>query len=724
MIRMSRNTTRSATVSVNWKDTPAGKNPAAIHFEPREVDEATWTDLTSHIADAQKHIITITGKDVARDVVSIKVAGPQCEDLTLIDLPGIVRSTGKGESETLSRDVQSLIDDYLKNSRCVILAVHPVNVDFHNSQIMDEAKKVDPVAKRTLPVLTKPDIIDKGAEGGVKELLLGEKTVGFERGFHMVKGRGQAALNRKESIEKGLQDEEAFFRATQPWRDVADKSLFGTQALRRKLGLLQMELVRATLPDIIKEIQSGRDEAAKKLQILGSAPTSMPERRLLYVELREAIVFEVRSLLSGSTLRQNGRVHSTRSSSIIRHVERENENDDGSEGEEESDNDMTCSDDESEGEVKSDNDMTCSAMFLEHCEEFMNALGIGRLATISNVSVGVQAIAVIGSDEVKGQVVAIFGDSIFLDKHGSLKESAHGRNIGDVWIDKSNLRSNGVVCFASRKNQYLHLHAIPSKNVRRDSDWIMSLIKKHRPYKLPIFVNTEVFEQIVKQGIESDWRQPCLDLVGETFKLLKSVVEGVLEDQSQLSSFPRLREFLHFRIERVAEQEIRSAREKVVDYLRRESKPYTQNHYLNENVARLRSKRLEESLMEALALESTPGGLGTDTMAKSSIKSVIKGVFERNQKKSVDEHMGEDMQHALDAYGKVAMKRFIDVVPMLCGDVLQNFPDMINKELCQVSDEQLEKFVCVASDDLTKRKNLTRKFDELEHGLQVMKELF
>jgi Dynamin family/Dynamin central region len=692
MIRMSRNTTRSAAVSVNWKDKPCGKSPVAIHFKPREVDESTWQDLTGHIADAQQHIIQITGKDVARDVVSIKVAGPQCEDLTLIDLPGIVRSTGKGESETLSQDVQSLIDDYLKNSRCVILAVHPVNVDFHNSQIMDEAKKVDPEAKRTLPVLTKPDIIDKGAEGGVKELLLGEKTVGFERGFHMVKGRGQAALNRKDSIEKGLQDEEAFFRSTQPWRDVADKSLFGTQALRRKLGLLQMELVRATLPDIIKEIQSGRDEAAKKLQILGSAPSSMPERRLFFVELREAIVGEVRLLLSGSTFRQNGGVRSTRSGSTV--------------------------ESESEGEIDSDSAMTCSALFHKKSETFMAALGRGRLATISSVSLGVEALALIGDKEVSG-TVAFIGNSVYLENHGEkVQHQKHGKPSGEVWIE------GGGVYLSLDENCYRRLSPISPDKVHRDPGWIRKMIKKHRPYKLPIFVNTDVFEQIVRECIEKDWRGPCFKLVEATFKLLKSAMIGVLEDQSKLSSFPRLREFLLFRIERVADKQIGVCREKVEDYLRRESQPYTQNHYLNENVARLRSKRLEESLIEALALDSEPGGTGNDSVAKSSIKSVIKGVFERNQKKSVDEHMGEDMQHALDAYGKVAMKRFIDVVPMLCGDVLQNFPDVINKELCQVSDEELEKFVSVASDDLAKRTNLKRKFDELEHGLQVMKELF
>ena len=146
------------------------------------------------------------------------LAGPQCENLTLIDLPGIVRSHGKDESITLSGDIQSLLTDYLKNDRCIILAVLPANVDFHNSQIMAEARKVDPDTERTIPVLTKPDLIDTGAEGNVKELLLGNKTDNFDMGFHMVKGRGQAALDMKTTIEEGLVQEASFFNSTEPWR--------------------------------------------------------------------------------------------------------------------------------------------------------------------------------------------------------------------------------------------------------------------------------------------------------------------------------------------------------------------------------------------------------------------------------------------------------------------------------------------------------------------------
>jgi hypothetical protein len=61
---------------------------------------------------------------------------------------------------------------------------------------MADAQKVDPKTKRTIPVITKPDTIDPGAENDVLELLQGKK-MDFALGFHMTKGRGQNALNNK-----------------------------------------------------------------------------------------------------------------------------------------------------------------------------------------------------------------------------------------------------------------------------------------------------------------------------------------------------------------------------------------------------------------------------------------------------------------------------------------------------------------------------------------------
>ncbi|KAK3247800.1 hypothetical protein CYMTET_42715 [Cymbomonas tetramitiformis] len=164
-----------------------------------------WDEVPQEIEQAQQSILDrARGVDphvaVVRDIVEVHVYGPQCTDLTLIDLPGIVRFTGDKESKTLGEDIKALINDYLINERCVILAVVPANVDFHNSEIMADAKKVDPTTQRTMPVITKPDLIDKGAERSVRDLLLGRKHQCY-MGFHMVKLRGQKNLNEGVSLQ-------------------------------------------------------------------------------------------------------------------------------------------------------------------------------------------------------------------------------------------------------------------------------------------------------------------------------------------------------------------------------------------------------------------------------------------------------------------------------------------------------------------------------------------
>ena len=113
-LQMRNAKTRTACVKVVWKDKP---EKGDADFAERTVGEENWNDITDIIAEAQAHIIEKSGKDVARDIVCVDMKGPHCENLTLIDLPGIVRSTGKGESVTLAEDIQALMHDYLNNER-------------------------------------------------------------------------------------------------------------------------------------------------------------------------------------------------------------------------------------------------------------------------------------------------------------------------------------------------------------------------------------------------------------------------------------------------------------------------------------------------------------------------------------------------------------------------------------------------------------------------------
>jgi interferon-induced GTP-binding protein Mx1 len=100
-------------------------------------------------------------------LIEIKLEAPDAPDLTIIDLPGIVRTSTAGQTDAVKDQVDKLLLHYLKQSRTIILAVIPCNVDIATVDILERASKVDPKGERTIGVLTKPDLVDRGAESEV-----------------------------------------------------------------------------------------------------------------------------------------------------------------------------------------------------------------------------------------------------------------------------------------------------------------------------------------------------------------------------------------------------------------------------------------------------------------------------------------------------------------------------------------------------------------------------
>ena len=85
--------------------------------------------------------------------------------------------------------VQSMVKSYIKDSRIIILAVIPAPVDIATQEILSMAEEVDPLGQRTLGVLTKPDLVDKGGEEHVMDLVRGTKNK-LNLGYCMVRNRG------------------------------------------------------------------------------------------------------------------------------------------------------------------------------------------------------------------------------------------------------------------------------------------------------------------------------------------------------------------------------------------------------------------------------------------------------------------------------------------------------------------------------------------------------
>jgi replication fork clamp-binding protein CrfC len=67
--------------------------------------------------------------------------------------------------------------EYISRPNAIILAVSAANADLATSAALNMANKVDPNGDRTVGVLTKIDIIDKGTEKDVIKILNNEEYV-------------------------------------------------------------------------------------------------------------------------------------------------------------------------------------------------------------------------------------------------------------------------------------------------------------------------------------------------------------------------------------------------------------------------------------------------------------------------------------------------------------------------------------------------------------------
>lgn len=128
----------------------------------------------------------------SNDVLRLEIAGPDQEHLSVIDVPGIFKSTTDGLTTKKDIDlVRQMVLGYMVNPRSVMLTVIPANVDVATQEILEMAKEVDPEGDRTLGILTKPDLVDRGAEsrvvglvnGSSWKLKLGERLQAWELGF-------------------------------------------------------------------------------------------------------------------------------------------------------------------------------------------------------------------------------------------------------------------------------------------------------------------------------------------------------------------------------------------------------------------------------------------------------------------------------------------------------------------------------------------------------------
>eukprot|EP00977_Amphora_coffeiformis_P003507 scaffold657_cov214-Amphora_coffeaeformis.AAC.1 len=441
-------------------------------------------------------------------------------------------------------------------------------------------------------------------------------------------------------------------------------------------------MARETFPSIIQEIKSEKEAAESFLASINVPLETQSDRRIFFSSVQDRLVRTLTQLFSGND---------TRDIEFGSHL--------------------------------------ASAQFHEASLILRERLHKGRLYSTGQVIVGSKVSITHKGYEFRGSVREIDDEDYFyidVEKHDSTSalESYFLRRD----VDRKDIDHAVGTTFSSGQKKYMVdvpalsvddfmfglkkvnlLKGIPKGDLdmRLDRESFRRLIQENRSYGVPMFASNDIFEKLVATYLDEDWWQP-----------LQTSVRTTLENEQKLQSTPRLKRLLQDLIDQEIEQTMDQAKDEVKIFFRREKSPYTQNHYVNETLAKLRAERLLKSAKEAL------GDLEDASPSKIDVEKIFRDVVQKIEMKSIEEHMEEQMEDALRAYGKVAYKRFIDGIPMICGDAMLSIPEKIRHSLStRVSDDELEKVLSLSPRVVAERNALKLKVEELENGLKILDEL-
>eukprot|EP01105_Mastigella_eilhardi_P006336 TRINITY_DN1794_c0_g3_i3.p1 TRINITY_DN1794_c0_g3~~TRINITY_DN1794_c0_g3_i3.p1 ORF type:complete len:826 (-),score=244.31 TRINITY_DN1794_c0_g3_i3:340-2817(-) len=194
---------------------------------------------------AETDRLTGKNKGISGYPIRLKIFSPYVVNLTLVDLPGITRIPVGDQPSDIEVQVKKMVLEFISKPNAIILAVTAANVDVSTSDALQMARQVDPQGVRTLGVISKLDLMDKGTNA--LELLTG-KSIPLSLGYIGVVNRSQEDINTGKTIRQAVDDESKFFNSHPMYRQIAKRH--GTQHLAQTLNKVLLQHIKETLPDL------------------------------------------------------------------------------------------------------------------------------------------------------------------------------------------------------------------------------------------------------------------------------------------------------------------------------------------------------------------------------------------------------------------------------------------------------------------------------------------
>lgn len=101
-----------------------------------------------------------------------------------------------------------MVERYCRDPRTIILCVCPANADMTTSEGIRTARRLDTKGIRTVGVITKIDIMDRGTNA--KRMIMNQE-INLRLGFVGVKNRAQEDIAMQLSVKEAKEKENMYF---------------------------------------------------------------------------------------------------------------------------------------------------------------------------------------------------------------------------------------------------------------------------------------------------------------------------------------------------------------------------------------------------------------------------------------------------------------------------------------------------------------------------------
>lgn len=244
-----------------------------------------FTDMSKVCREIERETDRLAGgnKGIVKTPIHLRIQSPDVLNLTVVDLPGITKIPVGDQPTDIESQTRNLVLEYISKPNSIIVAISPANVDIVNSESLKIAREVDPKGTRTIGVVTKIDLMDRGTNS--LDILTG-RVYPLRLGFVGVVNRSQEDTLSNKPISESLKYEREFFLNHPVYRTIQQHC--GTGNLSKSLNQLLMQHIRDHLPSIKTKINALVSQTEQELLSYGrmSGETeSKPGRMLKLITL-------------------------------------------------------------------------------------------------------------------------------------------------------------------------------------------------------------------------------------------------------------------------------------------------------------------------------------------------------------------------------------------------------------------------------------------------------